>query len=254
MTYATRQPGGFSDAHVALLDGVRHELAAAVEIRYLRFTAKMLMNTYVGPQAGQRVLDGQIKRGMGETIRAAIWFCDLKGFTALSEALSGEPLIELLNDYFDVMTTAIEGEDGEILKFIGDAVLAIFMPGEDGDRGAARRALTAAQAAETAMAERNGTRAAVGKAEIGYGIALHFGDVLYGNVGGQNRLDFTVIGPAVNLASRIEALTRDVDRALLVSGEFAALHSGAFEELGNYTFKGITGERPVFAPSDLAGG
>ncbi len=254
MTFATRRPGGFTEAEVATLEDIRHLLALNIEILYLRFTAKMLMDTYVGPQAGQRVLDGQIKRGMGETIRAAIWFCDLKGFTVLSEKLSGDSLIEMLNDYFDVMTTAIEGEDGEILKFIGDAVLAIFVPGESGpDGAAARRALAAAHAAEAAMAERNRARGADGKAEIGYGIALHFGDVLYGNVGGQNRLDFTVIGPAVNLASRIEALTRDLDRTLLVSGEFAELHGGAFEALGDFSLKGIDGPRSVFAPTGLVG-
>ncbi len=250
VTLATQRPGGFTEAEVEALTSNRHLLAATAEIRNLRFTAKTLMDTYVGPQAGQRVLDGQIKRGMGERIRAAIWFCDLKGFTALSEKLSGDELIELLNDYFDVMTAAIEAEGGEILKFIGDAILAIFIPGEaDGDRGATRRALAAAQAAELAMAERNQNRAADGKTPIGYGIALHFGVVLYGNVGGQKRLDFTVIGPAVNLASRIEGLTRELDRTLLVSDGFAKLHGGAFEALGDFTFKGIEGPRAVLAPA-----
>ena len=254
ITLATKRPGGFAEAEVATMESIRDLLAATIEIKYLRYTAKMLMDTYVGPQAGQRVLDGQIKRGMGETIRAAVWFCDLKGFTALSEKLSGADLIELLNDYFDVMTAAIEAEGGEILKFIGDAILAIFVPGDGGDDGeATRRALAAGQSAELAMAARNRAREGDGKAAIGYGIALHFGDVLYGNVGGENRLDFTVIGPAVNLASRIESLTREVDRALLVSEPFAALHGGAFEALGDFPLKGLEGARTVLAPMVAVG-
>jgi len=197
------------------------------------------------------VLDGAIKRGMGETIRAAIWFCDLRGFTALSEELAGDAVIDLLNDYFDVVTAAIEGADGEILKFIGDAVLATFAPNEGEDEAAAAgRALTAARAAVTALAERNAERAAAGKPEIGLGIALHFGDVHYGNVGGANRLDFTVIGPAVNLSSRIEALTREVGRTVLVSQGFANLHGGDFETVGEFALKGLRAKQTVFALRD----
>ena len=197
------------------------------------------------------MLDGAIKRGMGETIRAAIWFCDLRGFTALSEELAGDAVIDLLNDYFDVVTAAIEGADGEILKFIGDAVLATFAPNEGEDEAAAAgRALTAARAAVTALAERNAERAAAGKPEIGLGIALHFGDVHYGNVGGANRLDFTVIGPAVNLSSRIEALTREVGRTVLVSQGFANLHGGDFETVGEFALKGLRAKQTVFALRD----
>lgn len=249
VSYATDEAGGFSDDDVRLLNNIRLLLATVIEARYLRHMAGVLMDTYVGPVAGRRVLDGEIKRGAGETIRAAIWFCDLKGFTALSEQLPGQQIINLLNDYFDVITPAIEAEGGEILKFIGDAVLAIFLPEGEDEAAAAARALRASAEATASLTAANAARAEAGEPQIGTGIALHFGDVVYGNVGGKARLDFTVIGPAVNLASRIEGLTREVDRPVLVSAEFAALHGGDFEPLGEFAFKGIGGKRAVYAPA-----
>ena len=206
------------------------------------------MDTYVGPVTGQRVLDGEIKRGSGDTIRAAIWFCDPKDFTALSERLPGQVLIDKLNAYFDAVTSAIEAEEGEVLKFIGDAVLAIFQPREGDEAAAAHHALAAARAATTNLSDANATRREAGEPEIECGISLHFGDVIYGNVGGQTRLDFTVIGPAVNLASRIEGLTRELGRPVLVSAEFAALHGGEFEALGSFALKGLSDKREVYAP------
>ena len=248
MSFATDRDGGFSDRDVAVLMALSDVLAATIEVRYLRHLAGTLMDTYVGPVAGRKVLEGAIKRGSGETIRAAIWFCDLKGFTALSERIPGDELIAILNVYFDVMTQAIADQGGEVLKFIGDAILAIFQPGEAGDRDAARRALAAAEAAVVNLASTNAERRARDLTEIECGIALHFGDVLYGNVGGQTRLDFTVIGPAVNLASRIEGLTRDLERPVLVSQAFADLHGGAFDPMGAFALKGIANEHDVLAP------
>ncbi|MGI9311738.1 MAG: adenylate/guanylate cyclase domain-containing protein [bacterium] len=276
MTFATRAPRGFDADQIAILHGIAPAFACMAEVRYLRHLAGVLMDTYVGPVAGRKVLDGAIRRGSSETIRAAIWFCDLKGFTALSERLGCDALLDTLNCYFDVMTAAIEAEGGEVLKFIGDAILAIFQPSDDvdhgadrnvdhdtdgvvdrdvdrdvnsdADRDAAARALAAARAAVEALAEANRVRAEAGQARFECGIALHFGDVLYGNVGGQRRLDFTVIGPAVNLASRIESLTRELARPVLVSAPFAAMHGGAFEALGAFAFKGIAKQREVLAP------
>jgi adenylate cyclase len=248
VTFATDRADGFTETHVAVLYGLRDALATTIEVRYLRHLAGTLMDTYVGPVAGRKVLEGAIKRGSGETIRAAIWFCDLKGFTALSESMPGQELIDILNSYFDVMTQAIDAEGGEVLKFIGDAVLAIFQPGEDGDTGAARRALVAASGAASQLEAVNLARREAGDRVIECGIALHFGDVLYGNVGGQKRLDFTVIGPAVNLASRIESLTRELSRPVLVSRAFAELHDGDFEPMGTFALKGIADEHEVFAP------
>lgn len=249
-TFATSRPGGFSGGEVAALEDICSDFGLIIETRYLRHLASTLVNTYVGPVAGQRVLDGEIKRGMGETIRAAIWFCDLKGFTTLSELLPEAQTLDLLNDYFDVVTKAIEDQRGEVLKFIGDAVLAIFTPADDGDEAeAVTRALAAARQCSVNITERNRDRKAARKQAIGLGVALHFGDVHYGNVGGVTRLDFTVIGSAVNLASRIEGLTRELERPILVSSEFAALHPDSFEALGEFAFKGISEKRSVYAPA-----
>ena len=255
MTFATDAPAGFDDAQAAILDGLTSALAATIETRYLRHQAGMLMDTYVGPVAGRKVLQGAIKRGSGETIRAVIWFCDIKGYTALSERISGNALLETLNSYFDVMTRAIEAENGEVLKFIGDAILAIFQPGEGaedanqhGEKDAAVRALAAARAAVEGLGAVNDERRKGGQWAIECGIALHLGELLYGNVGGQRRLDFTMVGPAVNLASRIEALTRDLGRPVLVSAAFAEVHGGAFENLGRFSFKGIARKGVVLAP------
>ena len=248
VTYCTRQAGGFSDDEYQVLTDTSQTLAAVLEARYLRHLAGLLMDTYVGPMAGRRVLAGEIKRGSGETIRAAIWFCDLKGFTTLSELLPNQQLIDMLNAYFDAVTPAIEDADGEILKFIGDAVLAIFPPEDDDEAGATAKALAAARAAAKALDRTNDARSDAGQPEIGCGIALHFGDVHYGNVGGANRLDFTVIGPAVNLASRIEGLTRELARPVLVSAEFAALCGDNFELMGEFALKGIGEKRAVYAP------
>ena len=248
MSFATDRPGGFSDDEVAILEGLRHALAATIEVRYLRHLAGTLMDTYVGPVAGRRVLEGAIRRGSGEIIPAAIWFCDLKGFTTLSETLPDQVLIDMLNAYFDAVTQAIEDEGGEILKFIGDAVLAIFQPGDGDEAAATGRALAAAKGALDRIGTTNADRDAAGAPAIECGIALHVGEVLYGNVGGANRLDFTVIGRAVNLASRIESLTRDLRRPVLVSDAFAAAHGGEFEDLGRFELKGIAGARTVLSP------
>ncbi|MEH6525149.1 MAG: adenylate/guanylate cyclase domain-containing protein [Sneathiella sp.] len=249
--YATRAAGGFSDDHIFLLKQIRFAMAATLAVRYLRHMASTVMNTYVGPTAGQRVLDGEIKRGTGETIRAALWFSDLKGFTVLSESLDSESLLELLNAYFDAITGAIEANGGEVLKFIGDAVLAIFSPPNADEAAAAQNALSAARAAMSSLADINRKRHGENLTEIQYGIALHFGDVFYGNVGGKTRLDFTVIGPAVNLASRIEGLTRDLGRNILVSQNFADLHPEKFSSKGHFSLKGIAEEAEVFVPTKL---
>ncbi len=247
VSYATDRPGGFEPAELRLFETITPYVSALEEAIYMRTVMRTLLDTYVGTVAGQRVLDGAIKRGMQETIRAVIWFSDLKGFTTLSEHVSGDVLIGLLNEYFEIVTSSIEAQNGEVLKFIGDAVMAIFQPDSDDPTDAAVRALAAARSCEALLAERNDGLAGDDH-QIDFGIALHFGDVLYGNVGGENRLDFTVVGPAVNLASRIEGLTRQLSRPILVSQDFARIHGGAFENLGHFDFKGIDTEHTVFAP------
>lgn len=246
VTYATRRPGGFGEDEVAFLTSLSPALAMVLEIHTLRRTARTLLDTYVGPTAGQRVLDGAIKRGMHERIEAVIWLCDLRGFTTLAEHLSGDELLSLLDDYFGAINDAVSSQGGEVLKFIGDAMLAIFTLADRDPAEVAVRALAAAGAAHRAIDAINAERKAAGRPAIRYGIALHVGDVLYGNIGGSDRLDFTVIGRAVNVAARIESLCKVLGRDLLVSGELAALCPEQLEALGRHTLKGVDGDVPVF--------
>ncbi len=247
VTYATRRPGGFGE-HVPLLESLVPTLAMILEIQTLRRTTLTLLDTYVGATAGQRVLDGVIKRGMCDTIRAVIWFCDLRGFTELSEKLPGDELVSLLNDYFGAMTDAVGAHGGEVLKFIGDALLAIFpLAGEEGSQIAAG-ALAAAKEAETSIRTLNEGRRQAGQPPIRFGLALHVGEVLYGNIGGADRLDFTVIGQAVNVVTRMESLCKELDRRILLSGDFAQLCSDQAELLGAFPLKGVETMQPVYAP------
>jgi len=248
VTYATRRRGGFPPEQIRLLEELVPTLSRLLEIQALRRTTLTLLDTYVGPAAGRRVLDGVIKRGMCETVRAVIWMCDLRGFTELSERLAGEELVALLNDYFGAMTDAVGRHGGEVLKFIGDAMLAIFPLAGEAGRSAASRALAATRDADRAVQAVNEERGRYGLPLIRFGLALHVGDVLYGNIGGAERLDFTVIGQAVNVATRIEALCKTTGRTVLLSGEFAELCGEAVEPLGKFPLKGVGTEQPVYAP------
>jgi len=174
---ATKRRGGFDDEDLALFEAAIPALAFNLEVQALRRTARTLLDTYVGPQSGGRVLEGQIRRGTGETIRAVIWLCDLRGFTDLSERLSRDTLIDLLNCYIGPMCDAVAADGGEVLKFIGDAMLAIF-PIEADPAPICRTALTAAECAQAALAKENERREPEGLPRIDYGLALHVGDVM----------------------------------------------------------------------------
>jgi adenylate cyclase len=193
-----------------------------------------------------------VLRGSGDTIRAALWFCDLRGFTALSDRLPRDELIALLNDYFDCMAAPLEAHGGEIVKFIGDAMLAIFPVGDKGDTAAAcAGAFTAAQEARRGMHELNERRNVAGQPALGHGIALHVGDVMFGNVGAHHRLDFTVIGPAVNLASRISGLCRTLGRDLVVSAALAEHLGDRVVSLGRHDLRGVAAAVELFGlPND----
>jgi adenylate cyclase len=247
VSLATTRPKGFNDAEIALFEAMMPAVSIALEMQTLRRTARTLLDTYVGRQAGGRVLDGQIRRGMGETIRAAIWLCDLRGFTSLSETLPLEALIDMLNEYFGPMCDAVESNGGEVLKFIGDAMLGIFPI--TGDASAlCLRALNAAGMAQTSLRAQNQVRSEAGLPLIDYGIALHIGDVMYGNIGSDTRLDFTVIGPAVNLAARIEGLTKQLGKRVLLSAEFARASGAEVVPMGEFALKGVGEMQEIFAP------
>jgi adenylate cyclase len=249
-TWSADRPGGFSSAELAQIEDLLPLFGLLLEIHLSRRITITLLDTYVGHHAGERILEGQITRGSGETVAAAIWYCDLRGFTALSERLGRDALLACLNDYFDCMAGAVERQGGEILKFIGDAMLAIFpLAGDE----ACRRALEAARAARDAMAALNTRRRERGEEALGFGIALHAGEVMYGNIGAANRLDFTVVGPAVNLTTRIERLCRSLERDLLVSGAFAGgCTTWPLRSLGRHRLQGVALPVELFTLAEAA--
>lgn len=247
-SWSTDKPGGFTDEQVALIKMILPVFSLLIEIHLNRRIAANLLDAYVGHQAGERILSGQITRGSGETIPAAIWFSDLRGFTAMSEAKDRDELLALLNHYFDTVARPITERGGEILKFIGDAVLAIF-PLKDA--AACQRAYDAAIDAKDSLDTLNAERVDKGEDTIECGIALHVGEVIYGNIGSADRLDFTVIGPAVNLASRIEGLCPTLHVDILLSSAFKdRLDSDIpLTHLGRHRLKGVKDEVEVFSPS-----
>jgi adenylate cyclase len=252
-TWATDHGDGFSDEQIAGIEAVIAPFALIAEIRALRRTASSLLDTYVGHHSGEQILAGRIRRGHTESIRAAIWLSDMRGFTALADRASSDALIAVLNRYFDCQVPAVLDRGGEVLKFIGDGLLAIFSvdPGRDDGR-ACEAALTAADEASAGVAALNGSLGVDCVDSLRFGVALHVGDVLYGNIGGGNRLDFTCIGPAVNLAARIETLTGRLGRTVLTSSEFARHCSSRLAPIGEFLLPGSESEQQVFGLVDEA--
>ena len=251
VAWATDRPGGFSDADIAKLEDINPALAAIAETRAVRRISENLLDTYLGPQAGRRILAGQIFRAQGERMRAVIMMTDMRNFTGLSDRLPGDSVIELLDDYFDAVVSPIEEKKGEVLKFMGDGVLAIF-PAEDDEDFApsSLRALEAATEGLDRLAAINQVRHERDQPELRIGIGLHLGEVIYGNVGAADRLDFTVIGPAVNLASRIEGLTKRLLRPLLTSSAFAEICPRPLVSLGFHPVRGLYQPEEVFGLPD----
>jgi adenylate cyclase len=248
-SWATRQPGGFTGAEIAALDAVIMPLTRVAEIRALHRVASILLSTYVGQNAGGRVLAGQIRRGHTEEIHAAIWLSDMRGFTRLADRLPPQALVDLLNRYFDCQVPPILDHGGEVLKFMGDGLLAIFPIGEAAAPVCAQ-ALAAALAARANVAGLQGSNEETG---VRFGLALHVGDVLYGNIGSGNRLDFTSIGPAVNLAARLEKLAGQLGRSIVASQEFAAHSGSAFAPIGRFAVAGFAEQQTAFGLHDEAG-
>lgn len=256
--FMTAHDGGFSEAELATLAGVVAPLSRMGEILALRRTATNVLTAYVGRDAGARVLAGKIRRGDTELIEAAIWFSDMRGFSTVSGTMSPREVIAMLNELFDYQLPAIERHGGEVLKFMGDGLLAIFAP-RAGEtlRACCSRALLASReavhaipAAQRQPRDSNVAIPLAGTHAIRFGIALHVGEVAYGNIGGQTRLDFTCIGRAVNLAARLESLTGKTDRDVLASDEFVQqLGDGAsFEAVGEFDVKGFAQPVRAFAP------
>ncbi|WP_299617944.1 adenylate/guanylate cyclase domain-containing protein [uncultured Tateyamaria sp.] len=243
LTLVSDGPDGFSADQITTIDQIASVLAPVVEPYERHHLATSIATSYLGARTGQRVLDGQITRGDIETIEAAILISDIRGWTRINATRPPSEALELANRYFEVISDAVDRNEGEILKFLGDGVLALF-PSDGTAAGrdrACRNAMTAAQAAHD-IAAQSGLDAA-------FGIGIHFGEVLYGNIGARARIDFTVLGQAVNIAARIEALTATLGHAVLVSDTVAGTMVGQMTHVGTEPLKGLEAPMPVYSPA-----
>ncbi|MBM3601908.1 MAG: adenylate/guanylate cyclase domain-containing protein [Alphaproteobacteria bacterium] len=275
-TWATDDPDGFSDEDIAAVHALKDALSLVLEVQETRRVAATLLDTYLGRATGGRVLSGQVKRGDHDSIRAVLWLADLRGFTRLSDTLDRDALIKLLDGYFEAIAGPVQRHGGEVLKFMGDGLLAIF-PISAGDAeanavaipsfaperrvcdmtaksasSACAAALAAAHDAEAAFNQLNAQRRERGEVALRFGLALHIGDVFYGNIGAPDRLDFTVIGPAVNLVARIEALNKPLGRTMLASADFARECSTPLIPLGSQALRGVREPQEIFAVPSAA--
>lgn len=244
LRWAATRPLGASERE--LLRDVARFAAAPLEVLAARSTLAALLETYLGRRSAAQVLAGRLRREPGETIRAALLYADLRGFTELSETARLEDVIAALDAWFDRIGGGVHAFGGEVLKFIGDGVLAIFPIGERSAAAACNAALRAAAASRAGMAHLS-RRVAQGLPPLPFGLALHVGEMLWGNIGTADRLDFTAIGPAVNLVSRLEGLCRPLGRAVLLSGAFAAETTQPVVPLGEHRLRGMAAPCAVFA-------
>ena len=253
MTWTTKRKGGFTRAEIGAMKAVRTPLARVAEVYALRRTATNLLDTYVGHSAGEKILAGRIRRGDTESIHAAILTADLRGFTAMADTMPGPDLIALLNEFVGLLVAPIREHGGEVLKFMGDGLLAIFPTAENrSEYDVCYAAVEAARGARLGLAAFNRGREERGEAPLHTVVAMHVGDVLYGNIGGIDRLDFTTIGPAINMAARLEALAKQLDRKFVVSSAVAR-HAppGRLISLGQHQLRGFRTAEEVFGlPED----
>jgi adenylate cyclase len=246
--WTTEAAQGFDETDVAALRRLAPFLNLAVKSAALARMAGTLAETYLGRDPGRRVMSGRIVRGVAEKIGAVLWQSDLRNYTHISETVAPEQIIPLLNDYADVVVSAIHGHGGDVLKLIGDGTLAIFA-GDDREQ-ACRAALAAAARLRREVEKLNRTRSQAGLPTTQVYLALHVGDVFYGNVGSEDRLDFTVIGPAVNEVSRILAMSRSVEQDVLLSASFANTLGCSMRQhlvsVGRYALRGVAQPQELF--------
>ena len=246
-SWTCEAPAGFTEAQIDLLREIMPALVLAFMLRTSHRATRTLLATYLGSDAAKRVLAGNLVRGRAEPIRAVVWYSDLVGFTRISDTASPGTVLELLNDYAEAQVEEIEARGGHVLKFIGDGILAIFP--HDDMAVACKSALDAAARLNHRIAALNTRRAASGQPVTGTHVALHVGQLLYGNMGSPRRLDFTVLGPAVNEAARIEAFCASLEQSVIVSSAFAEASGEARRQLvsvGRYAMKGIARPQELF--------
>ena len=253
VTYTTDCVDGLSTRQVAELTHISQRMSVICDSFMQRALMRHLLNVYLGPSAGPKVLAGQIRRGTGEELTAVLWTSDLRGFTTRSDRLPGHQMVAILNALFDAQANAIHAHGGEILKFIGDGLLAIFPIDSPAlVRDAAHNAMAAAMQGLEAVHRLVDDPSMLGEPALRIVVALHPGTVIYGNVGAYDRLDFTVIGPAVNLVSRVETVAKALDEPIVVTVEFAQAYSGPLRSLGIHQFRGVANACELFAPADTA--
>lgn len=246
-SWTSEDPNGFSDADLAAFDILVPHLALAIKSASFARIAGTLVDTYLGRDAGRRVLAGSITRGIAERISTVLWFSDLEGYTRISDSSAPEHIIPLLNDYADALVSAIHAHGGDVLKFIGDGILAVFSRG--GFEETCQQALAAEADARDRVAELNARRSADGLPVTRFYLGLHVGEVFYGNIGSVDRLDFTVVGPAVNETARIAAMCRSLDQPALLSSAFAAASPECRAQLvsvGRYALRGVSRPQELY--------
>ena len=250
MTMATAAPEGFSEADLDRFEALANLLAPMLEIIQARRMTLGLLDAFVGPRISARILQGQVKRGDGDRIDAAFWYSDLRGFSTLSETLSAPQLLQLLNEYFENCAAAAAARGGEILQFIGDAILIVFEIRKPEDEArVCEGALDAAIDALDSIAVVNHRRRHAGMPGIAFGLGLHLGSVTHANVGAPGRLAFNVVGPAVNKTARIQSLSKEAGVPLLLSQEIAARVRRPLRSLGRFDLRGVAGTQEVFTPA-----
>jgi adenylate cyclase len=248
LSLVSDRPGGFAQEELDRLYHLHFPFTRVVENHSLRDVAANLLDAYVGRAAGLRILAGEVKRGEGQTIEAVIWYCDLRGFTRTSDSLPRDSVICLLNDYFGAMGSAVSQAGGEILKFMGDAMLAMLPVHDPGSRAeTVARAVRAAAEAAASIAGLNERRLGRSEQPLRFGLALHIGEVMFGNIGASSRLDFTVIGPAVNYAARLEKISAISGQPIVLSHAVAALlPPDATVPIGSHLLKDVDEPQQVY--------
>jgi adenylate cyclase len=253
ISFCTDAPGGFEPEDAELLRSLRAVFAVRLALESSRRSTHALLQAYLGANAARRITTGSWRRGTGEPMRAVVWFCDMRGFTTFSDTRPAREVVETLDAYFDAVASPVQRNGGEVLKFIGDAVLAVFPISTDAAQSSCLSAMTAARQACANLAVLNSKRGAANLPLLGLGIAMHTGEVMYGNIGAQDRLDFTVIGAPVNEVCRVEPLTRTLGVDVLLTETF--VRDARVENapsLGKHALKGVGGELEVFALPPLS--
>ena len=252
-SFATKRPGGFGESEIEQLRTLTSPLAIAVKVGAVSQMAETLLGAYLGPASGDRVLRGHVRRGQGSVIDAMVWYSDLRRSTELAKAEGLDIYLDTLNSYYDCVVEAVLKHGGEVLKFVGDGLLAMFAfePGFEEESKTCQRALSAVRTALDGLETSNADRRERGLAEIQFGVALHAGEVMYGNVGSPRRLDFTVTGPTVNEVVRLEKLCKKLRIPLVFSEPVATLAEGVSSYVGRHLLPGIRPAMPVFSLSDL---